>query len=195
MSKAIRMLLTVMMVMILLVLSGCDDPEGQGGGGTGGGNEDDPNDPRTFIFADSNQFPYEKKEDCVILDKQPNTPHTVYIYLINNGGSWKDNEVKNIKISYYDLSRGTITTIPQNNIHLLKYGKHDLTYIRVDNVSYPLNARGYFGIEAEVEQGNKKWYKKNVFSNQFNYGTPPPPTPPPITKDQIIYEYRKEVKQ
>jgi len=193
MFKSIRILWIIFLITALLLLPGCDNSGGDcesGGGGSGGEvSEDDPNNPRTFIFSDN--YPYDKKDNNIIRDKQPNSPHDFYIYLITNGGSWKDNDVKNIKVTYYDLSRGTTLTIPSSQIHESSYGRDDLTYIRVQSFSYSQNARGYFLIEAEVEQGNNQWYNKRVKSDPlFNYGTPPttPPSTPLITKNDIIYE-------
>ncbi|NLI91833.1 MAG: hypothetical protein GX434_06370 [Peptococcaceae bacterium] len=191
----VRKLIGVLLLTLLLLLSaGCSE------GSPGEVNEndtnyhsDDDNAPRTFVFAD--QYPYPgKKAECTILDKTPNVPHTVYIYVINNGENWKDNDVRNITITYYDLTRpGVTVAINSSQIHILKDGKKDdQTYIRVDNVVYPQNARGYFLIQGEIEQGNNKWYQKSVSSNQYNYGTPPP-VQPPLKKENLIYE--KEIVQ
>jgi len=195
MSQLMKSKWIVVIVLILLILSGCSDATGGSSedNGLDYENDDDDEAPRTFVFSD--EFPYPgKKNDCLILDKTPNVAHTVYIYVVNNGENWKGNDVRNIKITYIDLSRpGQSKVINSSQIHTLKDGKkNDLTYIRVDNVIYPDDAKGYLQIEGEIEQGKNKWYQKKLGSNSYNYGNPTSVIPP-LNKDKVVYE--KEIVQ
>lgn len=190
MPRTIGIVWSIFFVLFLSLLSGCSGTGGSpGGGDIAYGDDEDKNAPRYFVFGDTFDKDSSDKRDCFIADKPPNVPHTLYIYVINNGGQWKNNDVRNIAVTYYDNTRPGVT-VPQSDIHILKDGKHnDQTYIRVDNVIYPHDARGYFLIEGEIFQGNK-WYSKRVSSNLFNYGDPDK-VKPPLNKNNIIYE--KEV--
>lgn len=183
MIKSTRAIWTIMLVLVLLLLAGCSGSTEEGGGDpTEYLDEDDPK-TRTFSIV-SDRFPYPgKKEERIVSDQLPNVAYTIYIYVINPGEQWMSNDVRNVKVTYYDNTRPGVT-VEYDQIFIEKYNKS--TYIRVDNVSYPQNARGYFVIEGEVAQVNK-WYRKRVVSNLFNYGDPGD-IPIPINRDYILYE-------
>lgn len=186
MLKTIRIIWAMMLLLLVLLLTGCANGDGSAGDASGD-SDDDLDKWRTFIVADEDQFPYPgKKVDCIISDKPINTSHSIYIYVINHGENWAKNNVRNLKITYYDLTRPGVT-VEYDQIHLQEYDKK--TYIRVDNISYPYDARGYFRVEGEIEQGKNKWYYRDVKSKNFNYGDPDGGTqPPPMQKDFILYQ-------
>ncbi|MFA6809296.1 MAG: hypothetical protein WCR27_09935 [Eubacteriales bacterium] len=139
---------------------------------------------RTFAVGDT--FPYDKKENCIISNKNTGAEFSLYIYVITNGGSWKDNDVRNISVTYIDENRPEETTVFND----INNSNSDNTYIRVDKVSYDLDARGHFSITGEIQKNKNKWEEVTVLSNSFNFGNPTVVNPP-ISKDNIMYE--KEV--
>ena len=183
MLKWTRVIWTLLLLVMLLLLAGCDN--GDGGGGDPCDPDDDDEKKRTFVIADTLQFPYPgKKEDCLISDKETNDSYYIFIYVINHGENWAKNDVRNIKVTYYDITRPG-ETVEYDQISIEKYDKH--TYIRVDNISYPYDARGFFRVEGEIEQNKNKWYYRDVQSNDFNYGNPGGGSIP-IDRDFILYE-------
>lgn len=180
-SRSIRLLWTILLLLFLFLLTGCS--EGSDGGVIEYTGDDDSKDaPRYFIFCDNYPYPG-KKEDCTITDKDPEITHTIYIYVINNGENWKDNEFRNVKLTYYDIIRGESTVYEGDDIHYYISDKHENSYAYV-NVIYPEDARGYFTIEGEILQGGTHWYFKQEDSNLFNYGDPPAP----LDRNDVIYE-------
>lgn len=184
-KKKEKLVIMILLLCLLLSATGCaTEPEGSGG-------EDDPSDdvydpddttPRFFAIAD--EFPYPGKDYYYVFDKPTGVPHEIYIYVINNGGNWKENDVQNIKITYVDKTHSTVKEY--TDFHILENDK-DKTYIRVDGIIYPDDARGYFIVEGDIKQGSKKWQHKTAQSNLFNYGDPPN-EPPPVSRDNILYE-------
>lgn len=182
MIKSTRAIWTIMLVLVLLLMTGCSD-SGEGGDYPIEHIDEDPDSPRDFLISD--QFPYPgKKTDCTVLDKPPNFTYSIYIYIINVGENWKKNDVRNISVTYYDNTSPGVK-IEYDQFSVLEY--NNLTYIRVDNVNYPQDARGYFRVTGEIEQGNNHWYPRHALSNLFNYGDPGD-IPLPINRDYILYE-------
>lgn len=181
MLKSTRIVWVIMLVLVLVLFTGCTTDPGDGDDGIEY-SDDELESARDFIISDL--FPYPgKKPDCTVLNKPINTNHSIYIYVINKGENWRKNDVRDIKVTYYDNTRPGETVV-YDEIYVLKHQGN--TYIRVDNIRYPVDARGYFRAEGEIKQGSH-WYAKSANSNLFNYGDPTS-IPLPINRDYILYE-------
>lgn len=178
MFRISKLLRIILLSLMLSLIGGCSD-------GSVPQPDDESNPFRTFVFSDSYPYPG-KKADLSIDDQQVGVSHTIYVYVVNNGENWKANDLRNIVITYYDLTHSETIEILPEQIHILESEDKGLTYIRVDNIVYPEDASGYFFIEGDIYQGNG-WVHREVSCEQFDYGDPPEIIPPSL-RTNILYE-------